>query len=243
MQFREYSENAIRGIFGDARKAGVKLAFCFPGPRWGIDFCTSWDRVQSACLKNDFPFTVSRAYEANIYSVRNKCLGGDWKGPEDQKVFGGAGITHTLWIDSDTVFPLSCFLTMLGNFELDIVTGLVKTRENEGYAVYTMDNYDEKAQRFKPWTGSVDPEDGYPFEVEHTGMAFTMIKTEAFHAVGYPWFRPVFGKVVTGPLATDYRDEAFTEDTGFMSLAKQKGYRVWADPRILCGHIKERVLW
>lgn len=241
MRCQRYTENQVEGIFDEVR-GKVRLAFCFPGNSWGIEFCNAWDAIQALCNKYRFPYRVVRYYEADIFRVRNGCLCGDWKGPKDQKIFQGDDVTHTLWLDNDTIMPPAAFLTMLTNHELDLVSGLVKTRENEGYAVYTMDQYDEQKQRFLPWQGEPDPENGYPFQIEHAGFACIMIKAEVFHKIGYPWFYPVPGMVKVGPMDDDWRVEYFTEDTGFCSLAKQAGFRVWADPRVHCGHIKSRML-
>jgi hypothetical protein len=239
LKTKKYEPNQVKSIFEYAKK-NMKLAFCFPGNTWGIEFCNTWDAIQALCAANGFPYRVVRHYEADIYRVRNKCLMGDWKGSEKQPIFGGADVTHTLWIDSDTILPPSGFLTMLTNYELDIVTGFVKTREDEGYAVYVTDNYDPVAQRYIPWKGEPDPENGYPFQVEHTGLACTLVKKEVYDAVGYPWFRLMEGAVQVGP--GEWRREPYTEDTGFLTRAKEKGFRVWADPRVHCGHIKPRML-
>lgn len=241
MRTHRYEPNQVASIFEYAKK-NMRLAFCFPGPSWGVEFCNTWDAIQALCQAHGFPYRVARHYEANIYDVRNACLVGDWKKPADQKIFQGADVTHTLWIDSDTILPPAAFMTMLTNYELDMVSGFVKTREDEGYAVYVVDNYDEEKQRYIPWQKEPDPENGYPFEVDHTGFACMMVKSEVFHAVGYPWFRPVKGMVRTGPGKDDWREHFFTEDTGFCTMAKEKGYRIWADPRIHCGHLKPRML-
>lgn len=241
MKVKHYSTNQVRSIFEEAKK-NMKLAFAFPGTSWGIEFSNCWDVIQGLCRMNDFPYTVTRAYEPNIYTSRNKCLGGNPKKPKDQPIYAGNDVTHVLWMDYDTVAPPASFLTMLTNFEYDIIAGMVKTREDEGYAVYTIDNYDEKEQRFVPWKGEPDPEDGYPFQVEFTGLAFTMVKKTVFDAIGYPWFFPIEGLVRTGPGKEDFNKDFNSEDAGLCIMAKQYGFRVWADPRIHCGHIKQRML-
>jgi GT2 family glycosyltransferase len=69
-------------------------------------------------------------------------------------------------------------------------------------------------------------------EVGGCGFGCVLVKKEVFADIGYPQF--VYHQAL---------DHAYTlsEDLDFCRKAKEKGYTVWCDTSILCGHIGQKV--
>ena len=64
------------------------------------------------------------------------------------------------------------------------------------------------------------------------GFGCVLVKKRVFEAVGYPQF--VYKQ------ALDHA-HTFSEDLDFCSKALSKGFEIFVDPTILCGHIGQRV--
>ena len=72
-------------------------------------------------------------------------------------------------------------------------------------------------------------------EIHGGGTAVALIRTEVFRKIPYPWFDWVnYGDQNKGMLS---------EDLYFCVLARNSGYRIYADLRVGCGHIFRYVQW
>ena len=73
-----------------------------------------------------------------------------------------------------------------------------------------------------------------PFEVAGGGLGFAAIDQEVFENMEYPWFKIDEGEntySMTG------------EDVYFFKKATDLGYKIFCDPRIKLGHIKQQTLY
>jgi hypothetical protein len=69
-------------------------------------------------------------------------------------------------------------------------------------------------------------------EIGGCGFGCTLVKKEVFAAVGYPQF--VYHQALS-------HYNTFSEDLDFCRKAREKGYTIWVDTSILCGHIGKYV--
>lgn len=215
----------------------VKIIFCLPGPSFTGKFFDSFMALVGYLYQVGVPFTVSRRYSPVVYYVRNMCLGGDVLRGEDQKPFNGAlDYTHMMWIDSDIVFDVQHFQTLL-SYDKDIVSGVYMMGDGKHYA--TVENWDE-AYFQKNGTFKFSTEEDMRgreglIKVGYTGLGFMMVKRGVFESLKYPWFQPVFHNIGT------CRDFS-SEDVSFCQMVVKKGYDVFVDPSVRVGHEKNVVL-
>lgn len=125
---------------------------------------------------------------------------------------------YLLSIDSDIVMPKHTLKTFLDH-DKDIVTGMYIQRIPNTHALELYDRegripYDKIKDK-----GLV--------EIEGCGFGCVLVKSEVFKAVGYPQF--VYHS------ALDHKN-TISEDTDFCRKAKDKGFKVWVDTNIKCGH-------
>lgn len=137
------------------------------------------------------------------------------------------GATHLLFIDSDMTPPNHVILSMHSK-NVDIISGKIFQRKYPYQpCFYTKARI---TKDMKPiMEGPLDP-DNWPTEGAHlmegVGMACTMIKTEIFKYLPKPWFFPYPG---------------VGEDLAFCIKAREKGFKIYTDFGVDCGHIGEYV--
>lgn len=131
------------------------------------------------------------------------------------------GYDYVLMIDSDTVVPKDALRHMLDP-QADIVLGCCpkKNRTNE-YPLCPITDQDlKRCLTYEELQGKDR------IELIVGGAACILIKTEVFTYMTYPYFKYV-----------QYEDRRIlSEDYSFCLEAIGRGYRIWADPRVKCGH-------
>ena len=76
---------------------------------------------------------------------------------------------------------------------------------------------------------------GTKIEVHGGGMGCSLIRTEVFRKLSYPWYDWVnYGDANKGMLS---------EDLYFCSLCRTSGIKIHADVRVGCGHLLRHVQW
>ena len=218
----------------------INVVFCIPGRTFTYKFVHSWSNLLSLCpTKFGVSPTLSMAYTNNIYVVRDLCLNGDENGPANQKPFGGKlNYDYIMWIDSDSVFQPQQFKTLLDQMEENkkyhILAGLYLLDDGR-YATH----YDPEISKKDAFITPADVKKGLgtkPFKVLYTGMGFMLVRRGVFETLTYPWFMPMSNvnskgaKILIG------------DDAGFCVRAKQAGFDIWVDPRVMIGHEKPKVL-
>ena len=144
---------------------------------------------------------------------------------------------YVLMIDNDMTLPSDALLNLIEHDEL-VVLGYCPARNSNNV-------YDRRTAIFRP--GEVDYTWNYPVdeflnyqnnglhkvEVHGGGMACSLIKTDAFRIIQYPWFKWV-----------NYDNGAsLSEDLYFCEQCIKNGIQVYVDSRVGCGHLFRYIQW
>ena len=126
-------------------------------------------------------------------------------------------------VDHDVTFAPDTLKKMLAA-NADIISGIYRQRlEPQIIEIY------DKNLRGVPYESLAN---GGLIEIGGCGFGCVLVKKEVLASVGYPQF--VYHQ------ALDHAN-TFSEDLDFCKKATAKGYRIWVDTSIVCGHIGERV--
>jgi hypothetical protein len=169
--------------------------------------------TQAVCLEpEEGTVEVSSVTGMNAVSARNKIV--------KQALDGN--FTHLFFMDSDMTFPAGTLPRLLQR-NVDIVGGF----------------YTRKKPEFLPNVfelGTVQPDGKIKTEfvtdfkeVEAIGTGCLLINVDVFRKVECPWFEYKWTGTPDGHM--------MTEDMVFCDKAKLKGYKIWCDGLIRCGHI------
>lgn len=135
------------------------------------------------------------------------------------------GFDYTFWLDSDMVFApetLSYMIKVLEKNDLDILSGLYFRRQPPFTPVlFSKLEIDEQGCHWEDYNDFPDS----LFECEGIGFGCVLMRTDIFVAV----FNK-FGAPFT-PLA------GVGEDLSFCWRARELGYKIHVDPKILLGHV------
>jgi len=227
----------------------MKIILATPGKSYSNKFLISWTELLWSLFKRGIEIQLVNRYSSVVYYARNMCLGGDnLKGENQLPYQGQADYDYIMWIDSDIVWRFEQFFKLLNTLEnypqLQMISGLYKMEDTIHYA--TVINWEldffKKHGTFRFM--SVDDLKSYDketlIEVAYTGMGFILIRKGVFEKVGYPWFKPIWEKILldNGINAVDFT----SEDVGFCRTATEKGIKIMVDPSIIVGHEKVMVL-
>lgn len=125
------------------------------------------------------------------------------------------GFTHVLWIDADMIFDPEMF-DDLWDVGKPVVTGRFICRR-QPYVPCQFSDIDT-IQRVEDYPL-------YPFKIDGTGFAFTLVTAEALRAVFKEYatcFTPLPG---------------LGEDIAFCKRCKEMGIEIWCEPTVQVGHI------
>ena len=176
--------------------------------------------IEPETFKSIYDLIIPEGYEAtfqyfygyNIDQVRN--LIADWV---------VKGFDYLFSVDSDISFPPNTLLKLLAH-DKDVVSGLYIQRKP---GLHILEIYERNQQ------GGVS---NMPYEklkgrslVEIAGCGFgcALVKAEVMREIGYPQFKY--------HSAVDHR-HTVSEDVDFCRKALDKGFKIWADPSVLCSH-------
>jgi hypothetical protein len=219
----------------------MKIIFCLPGREFSGRFLQSWTELMYACLSNGIQPIISQHYSPLLYYVRNMCLGGDSIQGIKQKPFQGkVDYDYIMWKDSDMVFSPDQFFKLLDHNK-DIVSGIYKMQNNFHYA--TVENWDHdyfvKNGTYEFLNQDTVKQKKDLFPVAYTGFGWMLIKKGVFESLEYPWFQPTWKEY---ELSGKTIKEFTMEDVAFCDMIKDKGFKIWVDPKIVIGHEKMMVL-
>ena len=132
------------------------------------------------------------------------------------------GYDYVLMIDSDTIVPKDALKNLLDP-EVDIVMGCCpkKNTKNKEYPLCRV-----QSPELRPCLTADDLQGTERIGIQVGGFACALVKTEVFTYMNYPYFKYV-----------EYEDrKILSEDYYFCLEAIGRGYKIWADPRVKCGH-------
>ncbi len=199
-----------------------KIVFCLPGNSYKRAFFDSWIKLENYLNINKIDYVVSTAGGSNISKVRERCVRPFRSGSNHPKepFFGDIDYSYLMWIDSDIVFTPEHFQTLLDHKE-NIVSGLYKNAKGDFVC-----QIDDRI--------TAEEQAGKLIEVFWAGMGFMLIKRGVLENINPPWFQ-------TAPIDTHDRKDVFAgEDIFFCYRAREAGYKVFVEPKVVVGHIKEQ---
>lgn len=143
---------------------------------------------------------------------------------------------YVLMVDSDIVVPGNALVDMLSD-NADVVIGCCPHRNNAN--VYegktSICKLDGESDYTHQYTGreilEMREHGEYKVQIHGGGMGCTLIKTDLFNRLPYPWFK-----------WTDYGNgQVLSEDLYFCEQCKNAGIPVYTDTRVTPGHIFRHV--
>jgi len=172
--------------------------------------------IEAETFKSIYDLQVPEGYETTfqyfygyrVDQVRNLIC--DWV---------ARGYDYLLSVDHDITFPPDTLVKMLEH-NVDLVSGVYRQRLEP----QAIEIYDLKQQRM-----TIDQIYGKPIvEIGGCGFGCVLVQKDVIVDIGYPQFE-------YHP-ALDHGNTV-SEDTDFCKKAMNKGFTLWCDPSILCGHI------
>jgi 2-polyprenyl-3-methyl-5-hydroxy-6-metoxy-1,4-benzoquinol methylase len=131
---------------------------------------------------------------------------------------------YLLWIDSDTIWEPNDIQSLMDVLDhgADIATGIQFAAGSHRLPIIRRLNLEYGVM--EPIAKL--PEGGVPFEIDGCGFGFILMRRKVLETIKAPWF--------------EFR-QGFSEDLNFCLLAKLAGFRIWAHPGVLLGHIAPKV--
>jgi len=174
--------------------------------------------IEAETFKSIYDLEVPEGYETTfqyfygyrVDQVRN--LIADWVVRDYDYLFS---------VDHDITFPPDTLKKLLAH-DQDLVSGVYRQRLEP-----------QMLEIYEPFGGRMSTEDLYAKDwkligIGGCGFGCVLVKKEVLASVGYPQFE-------YHP-ALDHGN-TISEDTDFCKKAISKGFRLWCDPSIRCGHI------
>jgi hypothetical protein len=140
--------------------------------------------------------------------------------------------SHILFLDTDNVWPHDLPAKLLPWHPLGIVSGLyhMKQAPHEGVALTDApDDPNPNMYRKMPFVHEATE----PVEVDVLGMGCTLIPVALCKQMPRPWFKFQYD---------EYGWNGVTEDVWFCQQAKRHGARLWVDPTLNVGHVRQSIV-
>lgn len=132
--------------------------------------------------------------------------------------------THVFLVDSDTVPPIDALAILLGA-DADVVVGITPIIVKKGFCWSI-------AYKDEDWIPMYKNLPREPFEVADSGASCLLVRKEVLDDIGWPFFKTEYQpKWENGGEAIKCG-----EDVYFCKKAREKGYKVIADPFVICKH-------
>ena len=140
------------------------------------------------------------------------------------------GVDFLWMVDSDMVVPEDALYRLL-DADADVCTGwAVRGSSDDGTT--SVIKFGGQGYHDSYGAAHLAAMDDDLVAVKGNGMACALIRTDVFRRFPAPWF-----------VYVDHPDgSALGEDYYFCQQCASRGVKIWVDPRVGCGHIKERVL-
>jgi hypothetical protein len=245
---------------------GKTIMLCLPGRGCSYNFLKNFVQLCFEIAGNNMTFKISQDYSSMVNFARCKVLGANvLAGPEQKPWQGQIDYDYQLWIDSDIAFTAEHFWQLCDLALPDEAVSYeeVKNEKDElvGYRqlidetkthpissgwystedrVHTACAFWLEADEFRKNGGVMNMEKietmmnrKKPFNCDYVGGGWLMVQKGVFESMDYPWWPPLLQSFENGAIV-----DFCGEDVGFCLKAKEKGFKIWVDPRIRVGHEK-----
>lgn len=183
-------------------------------------FKSIYDLTIPAPRDTDVDFEFVRGYDCAI--ARNKIAKKALDGKYD----------YVLMVDSDIVLPKDA-LACLTWWHLDIVLGAYPRKDDPSKSEAFLDLGIDFEDQYRVTIDSMKNSKHSLVKIKGGGFGCALINTEVFRKIGYPYFKYV---------VYDTENRFLSEDLYFCIKAKNAGYDIFLDNRVLCGHIAKKVV-
>jgi FkbM family methyltransferase len=163
-------------------------------------------------IPEGYETTFQYFYGYNIDQVRN--LIADWV---------VNGFDYLFSVDSDISFPSNTLIKLLAH-DKDVVSGLYIQRKPGLHILEIYEHNQSGGVSNMPY----EKLKGRPLvEIAGCGFGCALVKAEVLRDIGYPQFKY--------HSAIEHRN-TISEDVDFCRKALDRGFKIWADPSVLCSH-------
>lgn len=138
------------------------------------------------------------------------------------------GATHVLMVDSDVVLPKDALVNLMSH-NVDMCFGYYahRNRANDDTQKTNLCKLGELNYTNQFTFAEIAAKTEEMFRVHGGGMGCALIKTSVFERIGYPYYK-----------WTDYgKGLMLSEDLFFCEKCKAEHIKLYADPRVKCGHM------
>jgi len=193
----------------------------------------------SKLLNNGIQVFFQRAEGSFVQHVRERSLGHEITTLDPTKEvyshpFKGADYDYILLTDSDVLFEYEDFEKLL-EADKDCITGIYRMTNGRYCALPYQLPYDSVDWLSKEQVVDLRNRKVGPIEVWHSGLGFTLIKKGVLEKMPLPWFT---GSTVI----LDEKEKYCGEDVYFFNKVRNAGFKVWAHPDVVVGHLKQTII-
>lgn len=211
------------------------VIFCLPGREFSQEYIASWTNTVAYLERNGISYDWVFNYNPIITETRNALLGHDFlTGTSTNSSY----ILNTLFadnlvcqkvimIDDDIVWSVADIEKLIYS-PYDATIGIYVLTDNNHCAV-------AKDSHANLMTKDEVLAHDKPFEVLGGGLGFTCVNFNWLQKMPMPWF-----EIVTRP--TENGTVVYGEDFDFFTKLRNLGAKIYADPSVKVGHVKQKVL-
>lgn len=220
----------------------INVVFCIPGKVFSYNFLKCWTNLLLQLPAYNVRPKLHSSVSSNVYLARDLCLTEKTQGGLHKKPFeGNIDYDYIMWIDSDSVFNPEDFKNILDQMEenpdLPILSALYFKDEGKEFSAVERVDKDHLEKYGTPKFLTPNDIKGKKelLRIEYNGLGFMMVRFGVYEKITYPWFQPVL-------FYHNHNVIGFaSEDASFCLRAKEAGFDVWVDPKIIIGHEKSFV--
>lgn len=135
------------------------------------------------------------------------------------------GFEYVLMVDSDVIVPPDTISNMLDS-PVDVCFGIYPRKSTTGETELFKEGTFDFKNRYT--YAELDELESDKITVKGSGFGCALIKTEVFKNLEYPWFDFV-----------SYENDTYLSEDLFFCMMAGVRYKLIADTRVRCGHIKQ----
>ena len=213
-------------------KKYVDYIFLLAGKTFSSSFLTAWTETVNYLNKNNFTYKLAIVYSPIITVTRNTLIG-NFPSKFGDNTFsvipfnGEYTCKKVIFLDDDVYWKVED-LEILLKSDKEIISGIYLTVDQKTVALIGEDGNRLTLDQLKDKTE--------PFEVLAVGLGFFACTLNVLESIEFPWFD------TPTQITEDNVGIVGSEDVYFCNKARDKGYKIYADPKLKIGHEKTQIL-